>query len=67
MRLMKLDTRLYCLPFETMIIKLKLLRDNGIIIIHRHKKEEDTFPEKFNITIKKNYGIAKIIFGNILN
>ena len=49
-----------------MIIKLKLLRDNGIIIIHRHKKEEDTFPDKFNILIKKNYGITKIIFGNIL-
>ena len=48
------------------IIKLKLLRDNGIIIIHRHKKEEDIFPDQFNIIIKKNYGISKIIYGNIL-
>ena len=48
------------------IIKLKLLKDNGIIIIHRHKKEEDIFPNEFNIIIKKNYGISKIIFGNIL-
>ncbi len=48
------------------IIKLKLLKDNGIIIIHRHKKEEDIFPDQFNIIIKKNYGISKIIFGNIL-
>ena len=48
------------------IIKLKLLKDNGIIIIHRHKKEEDIFPDKFNIIIKKNYGISNIIFGNIL-
>ena len=39
---------------------------NGIIIIHRHKKEEDIFPNEFNIIIKKNYGISKIIFGNIL-
>ena len=48
------------------IIKLKLLKDNGIIIIHRHKKEEDVFPDQFNILIKRNYGISKIIFGNIL-
>ena len=46
------------------IIKLKLLKDNGIIIIHRHKKEEDIFPSEFNIIIKKNYGISKIIFGS---
>ena len=49
------------------IIKLKLLKDNGIIIIHRHKKEEDIFPNEFNIIIKKNYGISKIIFGNALD
>ena len=48
------------------IIKLKLLKDNGVIIIHRHKKEEDTFPKQFNILMKKNYGISKIIFSNIL-
>ena len=49
------------------IIKLKLLKDNGIVIIHRHKKEEDIFPNKFNILIKKNYGISKIIFADILD
>ena len=49
------------------IIRLKLLKDNGIIIIHRHKKEEDIFPSEFNIMIKKNYGISKIIFGEILS
>ena len=48
------------------IIKLKLLKDNGVIIIHRHKKEENKFPNNFNILIEKNYGISKIIFGNIL-
>ena len=48
------------------IIKLKLLKDKGIIIIHRHKKEEDVFPNEFNIVIKKNYGISKVIFGNTL-
>jgi 16S rRNA (guanine966-N2)-methyltransferase len=48
------------------IIKLKLLKDNGIMIIHRHKKEEDIFPNEFNIIIKKSYGISKIIFGDTL-
>ena len=48
------------------ITKLDLLKKNGVIIIHRHKKEEDIFPEKFKIIISKNYGISKIIFGNIL-
>ena len=46
------------------IIKLKLLKNNGSIIIHRHKKEKDVFPHEFNIIIEKNYGISKIIFGN---
>ena len=48
------------------IIKLKLLKTNGIIIIHRQKKEKDIFPNEFNIIIKKSYGISKIIFGDIL-
>ena len=48
------------------IIKLSLVKDDGIIIIHRHKKEKDEFPNEFNVIIKKNYGISKIIFGNIL-
>ena len=41
----------------------KILSLNGIIIIHRHKKEEDLFPENFNIIEKKSYGISKVIFG----
>jgi len=46
------------------IYKSKLLNDNGVIIIHRHKREEDEFPNEFNLIMKKNYGISKIIFGN---
>ncbi len=46
------------------LINLKLLKKNGIFIIHRHKKEDEQFPRKFNTLIKKNYGISKIIFGN---
>ena len=46
------------------IIDLNLLEKNGIFIIHRHKKNEEKYTKKFNILIKKNYGISKIIFGN---
>ena len=46
------------------IIELKLLKKNGIIIIHRHKKEKDNFPIEFNILLEKYYGISKIIFGS---
>ena len=46
------------------IIEFKVLNVNGIVIIHRHKKEKDQFPEKFNIIEEKTYGISKVIFGN---
>ena len=46
------------------IIEFKVLNINGIVIIHRHKKEKDQFPEKFNIIEEKTYGISKVIFGN---
>ena len=46
------------------IIENKMLNDNGIIIIHRHKKEIDTFPENFHLIDEKKYGISKIIFGS---
>ena len=48
------------------ITELKLLNTDGIIIIHRHKKEEDDLPKEFNLILEKNYGISKIIFGNTL-
>jgi len=48
------------------ITKLKLLSIGGIIIIHRHKKEEDSLPNEFNVISEKKYGISKIIFGNTL-
>jgi 16S rRNA (guanine966-N2)-methyltransferase len=46
------------------IIENKILKDNGIIIIHRHKKEIDIFPENFHLIDEKKYGISKIIFGS---
>mgnify|MGYP001472951378 FL=1 len=41
-----------------------ILNVNGIVIIHRHKEEIDTFPESFKILEEKCYGISKVIFGN---
>ena len=46
------------------IMELKLLKKNGIIIMHRHKKEKGNFPIEFNILLEKYYGISKIIFGS---
>ncbi len=46
--------------------KFKTLKPHGIIIIHRHKKEKDNFPDKFKIIEEKNYGISKIIFGKFI-
>ena len=43
----------------------KILSTNGIIIIHRHKKELDEFPKNLKIIEEKKYGISKIIFATI--
>ena len=50
--------------FLNIIIKNKLLNNNGIIIIHRHKRKIDIFPTSFKVIEEKVYGISKIIFGN---
>ena len=45
------------------IIEAKIIEENGIIIIHRHKKEEDEFPKKLQIIEEKTYGISRVFFG----
>ena len=44
------------------IIVNKNLGENGIIILHRHKKEDDLLPDNLNIIEKKIYGLSKITF-----
>ena len=44
------------------INKSNILKTNGIIILHRHKDENDQFIDEFNIVEEKQYGISKIIF-----
>ena len=49
------------------IYQLKLLNNNGILILHRHKKEKDNLPLNFRFIVEKKYGISKIIFLTFLN
>ena len=45
----------------------KILNKNGIIVLHRHKKEADIIPLSLKILEEKKYGISKITFLSILN
>ena len=47
------------------IIESKILSTDGVIIIHRHKKELDEYPKNLEIIEEKKYGISKIIFAII--
>ena len=46
------------------ILEKKILKKNGIMIIHRHKKDSLTLSNKLKILDERNYGISKIIIGN---
>ena len=45
----------------------KILNKEGIVIIHRHKNEQDIIPKVFQILDQKKYGISKITFLSNLN
>ena len=52
------------------LLKLKnfeILNKNGVIIIHRHKDDDDNFSKKFKVVEEKKYGISKISFLTNLN
>ena len=49
------------------INKQKILNEEGIVIIHRHKNEQDIIPKVFQIIEQKKYGISKITFLSNLN
>jgi 16S rRNA (guanine966-N2)-methyltransferase len=46
------------------IKKNKILDNNGIIIIHRHKRDDIKISKKLRIIDQRTYGISKIIIGN---
>ena len=54
------DKNLYNLFLE--ILNNNLLKRNGIVILHRHKNEEDNLPSDFKILVEKKYGISRIKF-----
>jgi 16S rRNA (guanine966-N2)-methyltransferase len=39
----------------------KILIRNGVVILHRHKNEQDIYPKNYKIIENKKYGISKII------
>ena len=46
------------------ILKNKLLKNCGLIIIHRHKDDDVIINNSLNILDQRYYGISKIIFAN---
>ena len=48
------------------IVQFNLLKDEGVVIIHRHKKEIDKFPKKLKIIEDKLYGISRVFFGSYI-
>tara|TARA_Y100001958_G_C21186519_1_gene515440 strand:- start:595 stop:1161 length:567 start_codon:yes stop_codon:yes gene_type:complete len=41
----------------------KILKDNGVLIVHRHKKDNIKISEKLKILDVRDYGISKIFIG----
>ena len=44
------------------IAKLKVLKESGLVVLHRHKKTKDDIGKKFTVKRSVKYGISKIIF-----
>ena len=46
------------------IIECRILDPNGIVIIHRHKKDRIEITNKLKIFEVRNYGLSKVYFAN---
>ena len=46
------------------IIYINILKKDGILIIHRHKKDKIVITEKINILDTRTYGVSKVYFAN---
>jgi len=46
------------------IKKKKILKVSGIIVLHRHKRDNIEISKNLNILEERKYGISKIVFGN---
>ncbi len=47
-----------------LILTKKILKNDGILILHRHKKDNIRISDKIKILDERIYGISKIIIGN---
>ena len=45
------------------IVEKRLLTNNGLMIIHRHKKDDLKISDKFRVLDTRFYGISKIMIG----
>ena len=50
-----------------LIEKKKLLKKNGIIILHRHKNTDEKLTDCFKVIEQRIYGLSEIIFGKIVS
>ena len=46
-----------------LLLNNKILKNDGIIVLHRNKSFKEKFPDYFKITDERIYGVSKIIFG----
>ena len=51
-------------PLIEILLVSKLLKKNGLIILHRKSSEKENLTKKLNIIETRIYGVSKIIFGN---
>ena len=49
-----------------LIFTKKLLKKDGIIVIHRNKSDQNIFPNYFKLIDEREYGTSKIIYGKLL-
>ena len=47
-----------------LILEKKILNNDGVLIIHRHKNDNTNISAQLNILDQRTYGISKIIIGN---
>ena len=50
-----------------LICNNKVLRKNGIIVLHRNKNTKEKLPNYFKIIDKRIYGISRVTFGKFLS
>tara|TARA_Y100000590_G_scaffold87379_1_gene97978 strand:- start:928 stop:1491 length:564 start_codon:yes stop_codon:yes gene_type:complete len=46
-----------------LLLENKILKKDGIIILHRNKNFKEELPDYFKIIDERSYGVSKIIFG----